>query len=506
MTTSQDKLTSEPTDFEPLDQEPTLPAAANVGADPILFWNAVALEADRVLHTVLDPADFGSRGPCGATRSLAIVHLAMHDAYFGITRRYPPYLGPSLPKPPSGAAPDAAVAGAAHAALSALYPSQQAYFDAQHAAAGLLASDGDFEGHAFGRAVAARILALRANDPTLGDDGYAASVAPGHHRVDPDNPTQGFYAPFYGSGSRLFAATARHHLDAAPDPSTRAYDRALRQVRSQGIAPQLTGVLPAEFLPSRTTNETAIGLFWAYDGASGLGTPPRLYNQIIRRIAAARQQDTASNARMFALVNAAMGDAGILAWADKYSYDVWRPVVGIRENDASLGPSGVAGDALTADSDTGWLPLGAPSTNRPGVKNFTPPFPAYPSGHSTFGAAAFQSVRRFCGVDSPGPDRLAAGLTFVSDELNGVNVDNQGAVRPRLARRFTGGLWQMILENSMSRIFLGIHWSFDGFAVGEDGEIDLTQNIGGVRLGLDVADDIAAHGLRAANAAGPLPS
>ena len=54
-----------------------------------------------------------------------------------------------------------------------------------------------------------------------------------------------------------------------------------------------------------------------------------------------------------------------------------------------------------------------------------------------------------------------------------------------------------------SRIFLGVHWVFDAFAVNEDDEIDLTQNIGGVKLGLDVADDIAIHGLTAVAAAGP---
>ena len=60
-----------------------------------------------------------------------------------------------------------------------------------------------------------------------------------------------------------------------------------------------------------------------------------------------------------------------------------------------------------------------------------------------------------------------------------------------------------IEENARSRVFLGVHWVFDAFAVNEDDEIDLTQNIGGVRLGLDVADDIATHGLTAAAAVGP---
>ncbi|HZA05576.1 MAG TPA: hypothetical protein VE617_13510, partial [Propionibacteriaceae bacterium] len=89
------------------------------------------------------------------------------------------------------------------------------------------------------------------------------------------------------------------------------------------------------------------------------------------------------------------------------------------------------------------------------------------------------------------------GLEFVSEEFNGISVDNTGTVRPRHARKFPGGLWQMIEENSRSRVFLGVHWEFDGFAVNENDEIDLTQNIGGVRLGLDIANDIA-NGLKAA--------
>jgi hypothetical protein len=73
------------------------------------------------------------------------------------------------------------------------------------------------------------------------------------------------------------------------------------------------GTLPSGF-SLRTVDETLIGTCWGYDGASGLGTPPRLYNQIIREVAKAKGNSVADNARLFALVNAAMGDAGILAW------------------------------------------------------------------------------------------------------------------------------------------------------------------------------------------------
>jgi hypothetical protein len=48
----------------------------------------------------------------------------------------------------------------------------------------------------------------------------------------------------------------------------------------------------------------------------------------------------------------------------------------------------------------------------------------------------------------------------------------------------------VIRENSLSRVFLGVHWSFDGFVPTPTGGMDLTENVGGVRLGLDIAEDI----------------
>jgi membrane-associated phospholipid phosphatase len=471
--------------------------------DPILYWNAVAIEADRVTHTTGAADEKQSQGPVGSSRSLAIVHLAMHDAYFGIKGGYEPYLGSGLRRPPAGANVDSAVAAAAHATLSLLYPSQRSAFNAAAAGAGLVPGNADYDGNAFGLRVAAELLALRKNDPTTSDAGYVFSPAPPHHRPDPDNAEQAFYGANYGALSHAFAVTSRHHLDAPPQPGDPLYQRALRQVRGKGIAPQLAGTLPADLQPTRTPSETAIGLFWAYDGEIGLGTPPRFYNLILRKIAVARGNDVAANARLFALANTAMGDAGILCWADKYIYDLWRPVVGIRQNDLVTTTPQTGTDILKPESDPGWLPLGAPNTNNVGSKNRTPPFPSYPSGHATFGGAVFQTIRHFYGQGAPGPDNLTHGLDFVSDELNGVSVDNTGTLRPLLVRQFPGGLWQMMLENALSRVFLGVHWSFDAFASDAAGHIDLSKNVGGVRLGMDIANDIAAHGLKASAAAGP---
>lgn len=476
--------------------------------DQILFWNDVALEANRVSHT---NGRGEQTGPPLSARALAIVHLATYDAFAGVSGNPPelPFYLPDLPDPEPGASADAAIAAAAHATLSVLFPSQRAFFDQRYSQAGL-AGPGLGEGEAFGRLVAQRILADRGDDPDASDDGYFPSSARGRHRVDPDNPGQGFHGPFYGGGSKLFATSERFELPPPPQPDDSAYIDPFLEVRNKGIAVELSGSLatvPPEEL--RTVDEELIGLYWAYDGALGLGTPPRLYNQIVREVAmhtpnpnTKKPNTVAENARLFALVNAALADGGILAWDQKYVHDFWRPVVGIREHDVSLGPFGVPDDNdIDDETRISWLPLGAPATNAtPPAKNFTPNFPAYPSGHSVFGAAAFHITRLFYGIPlgDRNSDDLFAGLSFVSEELNGVNRNNQGTVRPRHARGFPGGLWEMLNENGRSRIFLGVHWSFDNTLIAAAADIEIAaadiEVLDGT-LGLRIAEDIFSNGL-----------
>lgn len=486
--------------------------------DHILYWNSVALEANRRDFSNLPGTNKTSPeqgGPTLSSRALAIVHLAMYDAHAGAMNNpttLPRYI--NTPASPAGSVdPASAVAAAAHACLSALYPRQKAHFDAAHRAAGLVGGSASASGYTFGLAVAQAHLNDRKDDQRDSDDGYAASMQPRAHRPDPANPTQPYHAPFYGARSKCFAVTERHELDSPSTLSADEHDEALKQVRGKGIAPELMGTLPTTY-KKRTVDETVVGLYWAYDGPRELGTPPRLYNQIIREIvrttinpATGAINTVDDNARLFALVNAAMGDAGILAWEQKYIHSFWRPVLGIREHDPSMGPAApTPKDNIDNDCDPEWLPLGAPASNSyvaatdnspaRSDRNFTPPFPAYPSGHATFGAAAFQTVRLFyLGVTKAKeykPDDVFKG-PFVSDELNGVTRDNTGTIRPRHLRKFDGGLWQMIEENGFSRIWLGVHWSFDAFAL-ENGKPDVTRNIGGVPLGLKIAEDIFAAG------------
>ena len=104
--------------------------------------------------------------------------------------------------------------------------------------------------------------------------------------------------------------------------------------------------------------------------------------------------DVVELARLLALVNVAMADAGIASWESKYYYQFWRPVTGIREADRGTGPTGRGDGNPPTVGDPTFSPLGAPASNLQGP-NFTPPFPAYPSGHAVFGGALFQTLRNF---------------------------------------------------------------------------------------------------------------
>jgi hypothetical protein len=169
-------------------------------------------------------------------------------------------------------------------------------------------------------------------------------------------------------------------------PAYLAYLESVQDVHRMGGIEELAST-------KRRPSQTVGGLFWAYDGVNLIGTPPRLYNQIIRQVAYDRKlgdlnsdENNAQFLRLLALANTAMADAGIFCWREKYKYELWRPLSGVRADPTGPVPGGCARPT--------WQVLGAPSTNS-NETGFKPPFPAYPSGHATFGAAAFQMVRLF---------------------------------------------------------------------------------------------------------------
>jgi hypothetical protein len=331
----------------------------------------------------------------------------------------------------------------------ALWRAQKATFDALLAEDLAEFPDGDQKsrGIALGKQAAAAILARRTNDgsahaePVMGVD-YVPGTGPGEWRQDPISlipialgAKWGHVKPF------VLRSPAQFRIPPPPAMTSARYTRAFNEVKRLGGDGTNTRT-------QRTAKQTIIGIYWGYDGTPNLSAPPRLYNQIAVLIANQRgtgKSDVVNLARLLALVHTAMADAGIACWESKYFYKFWRPVGAIREADTDDNPNTLV--------DPDFSPLGAPASNiNPGV-NFTPPFPAYASGHATFGAALFQTLRRFYGTD-----RIP--FTFVSDEFNGVTTDNQGHVRPRIPRRFPN-LSVAEEENGQSRIYLGIHWEFD---------------------------------------------
>jgi len=425
-------------------------------ADTLRYWNRIAVDASGLDHTPVAAGEsrvFGEQlGPGRASRAMAIVHIAMFDAVNAFDGRYRSYSG--IRPAPHGASLDAAIAQAAHNALVAVFPSQQPALDV------LLADDLEQIasrdrramrlGIAVGRRAAAAIVKRRKHDRSHGDDPemgteWITNIDPGHWRQDPIATSPIALGAKWGK-VRPFVLRSGSQFRAPPPPAmtSAAYTRAFNEVKALGGDGMTT---PTE----RSAEQTQIAIYWAYDGTPSLCAPPRLYNQITAEVSK-RSTDVVELARLFALVNVAMADAGIAIWESKYHYDFWRPVTGIRESDEGTGPTG-AGDGNPATfGDPGFVPLGAPASNLTGP-NFTPPFPAYPSGHAGFGGALFQILRRYYETD-----RVA--FTFVSDELNGETIGNDGEVRPFAPRSFAS-LSEAEEENGQSRIYLGIHWEFD---------------------------------------------
>jgi hypothetical protein len=418
-------------------------------------WNRIALDASGIDHTPVASGEtrvFGEQlGPARSSRAMAVVHIAMFDAVNAISYRYRSYAGHFAAAPDTSM--DAAVAQAAHDTLVALFPSQKAQFDA------LLDEDlrairnARVKAHGIdlGKRAAAAILARRSNDgsdhaePVMGVD-FITGNGPGEWRQDPVSRSPialGARWPEVRPFVMPFAETFR----TGPPPAlhSEAYANAYNEAKTVGGDGIVTPT-------TRTQKQTETGIFWAYDGTPSLCAPPRLYNQIAVQIAGQMRTNEVELARLLALINTAMADTAIAVWDSKYHYRFWRPVTGIRESDVGTGPTGLGDGNADTVGDPNFTPLGAPASNLYGP-NFTPPFPAYPSGHAGFGGALFQTLRLFFRRDD-------IRFTFVSDEFNAVTVDNEGNVRPLKSHTFDS-LSEAEEENGQSRMYLGIHWAFD---------------------------------------------
>jgi vanadium chloroperoxidase len=549
---------------------PSVNEPAEYNTNYILYWNHIGLEFNRLTHSV------GGRhaGPPISARALGMLQLAVHDSYFAVnpSTEFTTFLTPlhenvEYRLPELNGADDArqAVAGAAITMLRLLYLesggsiSRNATAQLQHLLQDSITNCPDLDetslSYHFGASVSNVIFGLLFHAHGAAADDYKPTPGPYKFNdepthpvvlipIDPDDPhgpkkaVRQYHGPYYGVRAHRFATQTEHLIADPPGmrsaaDATAEYDDALRDVIRMGGSGALNSC-------KRHAAQTAKGFFWAYDGANLIGTPPRLYNQIIRRIAVtyasspdlSSEVNNADFARLLALTNVAMADAGIFSWKEKWNYEYWRPLTGVRD------------DGRPAHADPFWLSLGAPATNTNDAP-FKPPFPAYPSGHATFGGAAFQILRRYyngrVGTWAPEePDTIA--FDFVSEELDGVSRDlrdkydpttpiteQPGIVRTRVPRHFSS-VWEAIFENAISRVYLGVHWRFDAaaardimlptdepdvYAVDSSGA-SMYQNpedirystlgtkegaeglfpIGGVPLGIGIANEIFETGLR----------
>jgi len=439
----------------------------------VVHWNQIAIDASGLDHTPVQPGeqrDFGEqKGPTRASRAMAIVHIAIFEAVNAVAGGYQSYVGLAPASP--DVSMKAAVAQAAHDSLTALFPSQAASFDAELSADLGLIEDGAAkeDGIALGRAAAAAILELRGDDGSAPPDPvlfveYFPSDEPGHWRQDPISLYPDALGGRWPHVRPFVLDTAdQFRIPAPPALGSAEYAAAYAEAKRLGGDGFVTAT-------ERSEEQSFIGTFWAYDGTPSLCAPPRMYNQVARAVAEESDMDLVEMARLLALVNVALADTGIAAWESKYYWDFWRPVTAIREADEGTGPTGLGDGNPDTEGDATFTPLGAPASNLT-APNFTPPFPAYPSGHAAFGGALFETLRNFYGRDD-------IAFTFVSDEFNGETVDNQGNVRPYRPRSFSA-LSEAEEENGQSRIYLGIHWSFD--------------KVEGIALGRRVADYVFAN-------------
>ncbi len=172
--------------------------------------------------------------------------------------------------------------------------------------------------------------------------------------------------------------------------------------------------------------------FWSDDCAGLTMTPAGRWISVANQVVERKKPNLETAVLTYSKISLALCDAGIAAWDQKFFWKLERPQSYIRR--------------VLGDKD--WNSIMCPAE---GVGK-TPPFPAYPSGHSTFGAAACEILTDIYGNNYAMTDFSHFGRT----EFIGT---------PRTFKNF----YAMADENAFSRIPIGVHYRMDcteGLALG----------------------------------------
>lgn len=337
-----------------------------------------------------------------ASRIDAIEALAVYDAVNSVRQFGTPY---HFTQPAPGASAEAAAAQAAHDMLVSTFPAQQPALDAALATTLAAIPDGADKtaGQAVGAAAAADILALRHNDGSAPDVTYPGPAFPS---IGQWRPTPGAFLPGINQQWGKVKPFLLKHVDTfvpLPPPAvgSKAYKEALAEVRELGSTSSV-----------RTANQTHIAQFYKQDAELTV-------NEAARLLSATHSLNIEENALLFALVDTAVADARIAIWQGKYRYAFWRPVTALNADR----------DGVVRNNYAAWAPL-----------LVTPPHPSYASGHSATVSAGLGILRAFFGDWNP----LELHTTTPNEP-------------PRAVRTLS----QIERENGLSRIYGGIHFSFD---------------------------------------------
>ena len=301
---------------------------------------------------------------------------------------------------------------------------------------GFPGSEAKSRGVEWGRSVGRRVLEMRTGD---GSEPSKVNYYLGRYERRTDSlrwrPTGPFYGarpgPAFGSFDRcLFpghgrimpwtmASGSQFRVRDFHDPTRPEFAEEFDTIRNLGGTDSTI----------RTADQAEIALFWE-DGPRGI-TPPGHFIYIAMQVLQDRNLSFIEIARAFALIGMTQCDASIFAWDSKYYHDIVRPESAIRVRAPEFGNPD---PRVERQSDwRSYIP--------------TPAFPAYPSGHSTFGATAAEMIALIYGRD----DVSFSGRS--PDEM----------LWPQLAgvTRHWSGLSQMAEENGQSRLYGGVHWGID---------------------------------------------
>lgn len=304
------------------------------------------------------------------------------------------------------------------------FPAQKGSLDsALTASLQTITEEGISAGQTVGAAAAADIIALRKNDgsePNVNYPGPAKPVA-GHYRHTPAGFAPGINQQWGTIKPFILQAGNQFRPAAPPALNSTDFKKALDEVANIGSINSTT----------RTADQTHIAQFYKQDAELTV-------NEAARQLAIQHKTTLEENALIFLLADIAEADARLAIWDGKYNYLLWRPVTALNAN----------ADGSVTNNYAGWTPLLS-----------TPPHPSYPCGHCGTVAAGFEVLKVFFGdkntlelhTTTPGePTRVIQSLSTGEE------------------------------ENGWSRIYGGIHYSF---------ERDAANNIGS-----QIAQYVLAHG------------